>query len=55
MIGSKILSRFFSNKSYSKLFITRYHSTANVFVNKNTRVICQGLTGKHVCITFLPL
>ncbi len=24
----------------------------NVFVNKHTRVICQGMTGKHVSISF---
>ena len=33
-------------------------STAAVFVDKNTRVICQGFTGKQVCISFvliLPL
>ena len=49
MIGSKVLPRrLFANKSYFKIFQTRYHSTAKVFVNKDTRVICQGLTGKHV-------
>ncbi len=28
--------------------VLRCHSSANVFVNKNTKVICQGMTGKHV-------
>lgn len=49
MIGSKLFSRFFTTNQF-KLFQTRYHSSAKVFVNKNTRVICQGLTGKHVII-----
>jgi succinyl-CoA synthetase alpha subunit len=28
-------------------------STANVWVDKNTRVICQGFTGKQVCVKFV--
>lgn len=27
----------------------------NVFVNKHTRVICQGMTGKHVSISTPPI
>lgn len=28
-------------------------STAKVWIDKNTRVICQGFTGKQVCYIFI--
>jgi succinyl-CoA synthetase alpha subunit len=31
----------------TKLITKYFSSTANVWVNKNTKVICQGMTGKH--------
>jgi len=43
-VSRNLLRRQFLNK---KVVSARHSSTAKVWVNKNTTVICQGFTGKH--------
>lgn len=37
----------------SKVFTRMFSTTPNVWVNKHTRVICQGITGNQVFINII--
>lgn len=48
MFGSNLVKRGVSRfTSFTKRFYAKGQEP-NVFLNKHTKVICQGITGKHV-------